>query len=464
MLRTVPGLGLVLDLLLSLLGACAPVPERAGIHPDPDQPRYWRYDERTVLLVGGSSEDNLFQNEAVEAELDRLVSAGGNYVRNTMSARDAGNIRPFVRLPNGRYDLQQLDERYFKRFERLLTLAAERNVIVQVELWDRFDFAQDPWASNPYRPANNVNLSRETSGLDDAYPRHPGRNDNPFFRSVPALDSNGVLLSHQQRQVDRLLDISLGFPNVLYTIDNETSAGAEWSAYWAEHIRSRAEARGVSALTTEMWGTRNIEAPQHRRTFDEPERYAFIDISQNNHTAGDTHWERIQWVRAYTASRPRPINNVKIYGADSGRYGTTDEGIARFWRNIVGGAAAVRFHRPPGGLGLSERARAHIRSARLFAQAFDIAGAQPDAKHALLLDRQPAEAYAAFIPSRAYAVYFPGAGEVRLDLSGVSGTFDLGWLDAGSGRIESRGRVAGGRAVRLAPPGNGHWIAVLERP
>ena len=35
----------------------------------------------------------------------------------------------------------------------------------------------------------------------------------------------------------------------------------------------------------------------------------------------------------------RPINNVKIYGADTGKYGKTQDGLARFWRNIFGGFA-----------------------------------------------------------------------------------------------------------------------------
>ena len=52
------------------------------------------------------------------------------------------------------------------------------------------------------------------------------------------------------------------------------------------------------------------------------------------------------------------MNNVKIYGADSGRFGTTVDAQERFWRNVYGGMASARFHRPESDLGLSSTASA----------------------------------------------------------------------------------------------------------
>ena len=140
------------------------------------------------MLIGGTREDNLFQIPDLEEQLDLLVGTGGNYIRNTMSSRDEGDVWPFHRQEDGSYDLERLSETYFQRFEELLRLTAERDIIVQIELWDRFDFARDPWLDNPYRPENNVNYTAEESGLENEYPRHPGRNDNPFFRTIPAHD------------------------------------------------------------------------------------------------------------------------------------------------------------------------------------------------------------------------------------------------------------------------------------
>ena len=68
-------------------------------------PRYWQYDGRPTLLLGGSIEDNLFQIPDLGEHLDTLVAAGGNYVRCTMSSRDEGNVWPFAKSGD-LYDLE----------------------------------------------------------------------------------------------------------------------------------------------------------------------------------------------------------------------------------------------------------------------------------------------------------------------------------------------------------------------
>ena len=88
-------------------------------------------------------------------------------------------------------------------------------------------------------------------------------------------------------------------------------------------------------------------------------------------------------------STPRPLNHVKIYGADSGTYGTDRDAVERFWRSLLGGAASIRFHRPPSGIGLNELARANLRSARMLLAEYDLFHATPDAESRLLTEREP---------------------------------------------------------------------------
>ena len=38
--------------------------------------------------------------------------------------------------------------------------------------------------------------------------------------------------------------------------------------------------------TTEMWDAWNLAHEMHKATFDHPEIYSFVDISQNNHPKG----------------------------------------------------------------------------------------------------------------------------------------------------------------------------------
>ncbi|NLX14513.1 MAG: hypothetical protein GXY44_12785 [Phycisphaerales bacterium] len=384
-------------------------------------------------------------------------------MRNTMSSRDEGNIWPFHRRPDGTYDLEHLDDEHFRHFENLLRLALERDIIVQIEVWDRFDFAREHWLANPYRPANNVNYTPESSGLRNEYPRHPGSNDNPFFRSIPAHDNNRTLLKYQQAQVDRMLTIALKFPNVLYCMDNETNATAEWGAYWSDYIRGKASDAGVEIHTTEMWDNWNIKDATHLRTIDHPDIYSFIDISQNNHNKGQQHWDNLQWAWNYIAYQPRPLNHVKIYGADSGRYGSDSDGLERFWRGLIGGAASLRFHRPLSGHGLNELAQAHLRSARLLLEQFDIFNALPDSENQRLTNRAENEGYLSFIENKQYAVYFPDGGSVQLKLAeDVSGSVTIQWLDIANSRWQEVVDTTTGTNIVLKSPASGHWVALIR--
>ena len=436
--------------------------EKDAIQPYPENPRYWQYEGAPVLLRGGSKQDNLFQITGLKEQLDKLASVGGNYVRNTMSSRDEGDAWLFHQRPDGTYDLARLNEEYFNRFETLLRLAYERGIIVQIEVWDRFDFARDPWQDNPFRPANNVNYTTEESGLQNEYPEHPGSNNNPFFRSVPAQDNNQLLLRYQKKRVDHMLEISLRYPNVLYAMDNETSANPDWGAYWARYIKQQAQEAGVEVQTTEMWDAWDLKDEEHRRTLDHPALYDFADISQNNHNEGEEHWSNLQWVRRYTEKDPRPLNNVKIYGADTGQYGTARDAVERFWRSIIGGSASVRFHRPPTGIGLSETAQAHLKSARAFTGRFDLVQAQPDSGSRLLANRSADEAYLSRVPGRQYAVYFTDGGSIQLDLREAPGAYQLRWLDLRASKWHRETAVKGGQWVTLDAPAPGHWIALLD--
>ena len=88
----------------------AVMPNADRIRPWSEDTRYWQYRGQPVLLIGGSREDNLFQIDDLEEQLNLLASVGGNYIRNTMSDRDEGNVYPYLRLDDGRYDLGQWNE------------------------------------------------------------------------------------------------------------------------------------------------------------------------------------------------------------------------------------------------------------------------------------------------------------------------------------------------------------------
>jgi hypothetical protein len=144
-----------------------PVDATARLQPYEKNPWYWQYKNTPVLLLGGSKDDNLFQLPDLVPHLDAMATAGANYVRNTMSDRNDGGfeVYPFKRLDNGKYDLAQWNDEYWRRFAEFLRLTHERGIIVQIEVWDRFDYSMKNWPPHPYNPANNVNYTHQESGL-----------------------------------------------------------------------------------------------------------------------------------------------------------------------------------------------------------------------------------------------------------------------------------------------------------
>ena len=423
-------------------------------------PAYWQYGGEPILLLGGSREDNLFQIPDLKEHLDLLKSVGGNYVRNTMSCRDEGNVWPFKKV-NDKYDLDQWNDEFWSRFETFLKLTQERDIIVQIEVWATFDYYRENWAANPFNPKNNINYTAEQTGLPEKVDSHPIRTGNIFFWSVPAERNQQTVLKYQQRFVDKMLSYSLRFGNVLYCMDNETSVTPEWGYYWSEYIKARAKAAGVPVNTTEMWDKWDLADPQHNPSFDHPEIYSFVDISQNNHQKGQTHWDNAQRQRQRISGHVRPLNNVKIYGADTGRFGNTRDGMERFWRNIFGGLASARFHRPDSGLGLGETARANIRSLRQLTDRIDIFACAPH--NDLLSDRESNEAYCLANPGTEYAVYFPGGGEVTLDIRALGKPAEITWLNILKCRWGDGQKMKGGNKLTLRCPSKDYW-AVLIKP
>jgi len=437
------------------------------IQPCRKNPRYWQFKGKPALLLGGSDDDNLFQwtGKRLTEQLDLLRSVGGNYVRCTMSSRDKGNVWAF-RQVNGKHDLGQWNEEYWRRFENFLRATSARNIIVQIEIWATYDFKPDTrWQQNPFHPKNNINYTVEETGLPKHVKSRAGYCENSFFWSVPAERNQQAVLRYQRRFVDKLLSYSLRLGNVLYCMDNETSVTPEWGKYWSEYIKAKAKQAGVVVQTTEMWYDHLDKTPPiPHATFDDPETYSFVDVSQNSHKKGQRHWDSLRLQLSRVDDRVRPLTNVKIYGADTGpeRWFRADvDGVERFWRNIFGGMASARFHRPPAGLGLTAKAQANIRSMRTLTDEMDVFTCA--AHNDLLSDRKPNEAYCLANPGKEYAVYFPNGGSVTLDLRAAKGPFSARWLAIPRSQWTKEETLNGGSTATLTPPGKGHWAVLIRR-
>jgi hypothetical protein len=439
------------------------------IRPYEANPFYWQYQGEPVLLRGASDEDNPFQwtGKPLTDHLDLLASVGGNFLRNTMSDRDDGNVYAFRRTEDGRYDLRQWNDEYWNRLRFFLEETRARDIIVQLTLWDQHDHSGGLWRSHPWNPANNVNYGPEL--IQD-------RDD--FYGAV--AQNNREILRHQEHFIQQLTSITLEYPHVLYNINNESWTGFEWEDHWARFLQRRAKEKGRAIHVTTMhmrpWVT-------VRRVLTVPDLYSFVEISQNNQDSmggrGPAHWENIMTWRAKLATRPMPMNNEKIYGVGEGaNYSAGDarEAIRRFWRNLFAGCASMRFHRPAEdrwGIGLGPNAQIQLRAMRRLLEELDVFSCAPHNDLLTPLDIS-SEAYCLADLGRQYAIYFPdGRHAIELDPWVFADTMTLRWLDIERGQWsdETTIRIDSDyfdpqwihkAKVRLQTPDNRPHIALLE--
>ena len=421
--------------------------------------RYWQYKSQPLLLLGGSKDDNLFQIPDLEQHLDLMVSVGGNYIRNTMSARNnhGYEVQPFAKQSNGKYDLNKLNPEYWNRFEILLKLTQQRDIIVQIEIWAFHDFNKDFYGNNPWRPNNNINYSTDDTKLKNTY-GYIGRKTHDFFLTVPKLNNDRKVLRLQQKFVDTILSFALNYDNVLYCITNEIHPpySPEWGWYWAAHIQKKAAAKNKQVHITEMFWEIDLKKKQHRASLDHPDIYTFFEASQNSSKKGEENGSNLNFVYRYLEKHPRPINHVKIYGGKDPEWARTPtDGKQRFWRNIIGGSASSRFHRPPAGNGLSQSAQANIRSMRMLTDGIDIFSCKP--RQDLLIDRKPNQAWALVKPGKTYLIYFPEGDPIKLDLRNINGSLKVKWLDIEKSHWSKNEILTGGSIITLTPPERKPW-------
>jgi hypothetical protein len=472
---------LLATLAVTCLGSAADAENADRIQAWSKNPSYWQYKGKPVMLLGGSKTDHIFLLDELKEHLDEIHAVGANYVRNTMSQREGVELKPHKLLPDGKFDMNQWNEEYWKRFQNMLKWTAEREIFVQIEVWDRFDYAEGNWQISPWNPRNNINYEYAQSGFGEHYSNsHLYSDTHPFFHTIKDTSRYAVrydlIRRYQEAFVNKMLSYSLHYGHVLYCMNNETSSEAGWGQYWINLIKKRAAEKGVTVWTTDMFDDafEGAHAKHASVVFDDPEHYMFADISQvNSRNYDQTHWDRLQQLLPRINKHPRPSNHTKIYGSGYHSFGTggPEDGIERFWRNILGGSASARFHRPNSGNGLNDLAKGSIKAARLLESQIKFWEIEPHME--LLSNRQPNEAYLAAKPGERYALYFTNGGSVGLDLSKAPGTFNITWISVAMGmpvQTSQKGgytlmekTISGGRVVNLEAPYKGGWVAAIVK-
>ncbi|MYG07949.1 hypothetical protein F4167_15320, partial [Candidatus Poribacteria bacterium] len=140
----------------------------------------------------------------------------------------------------------------------------------------------------------------------------------------------------------------------------------------------------------------------------------------------------------------------------------TQDGLERFWRNIFGGFASARFHRPDSGVGLNKTAQAHLKSMRTITDEMDIFTCEP--RNELLSNRADNGAYTIANPGQEYAVYFPNGGSVDINVSAMTDAemLTVRWLNIAKSEWAQEEEIPFSESITLTAPTETHWAVLIQ--
>jgi hypothetical protein len=425
----------------------------AVINPDFDFHKYL-----VTLEAGGLNYTRLFPGSYVEAP-----GKSFGILRNDLAPTPGRFLAPWARGTIGEYagggnkfDLDQWDPEYFRRFHDFLTEAAKQGIVVEISLFSS-QYGDMQWDLSVFNPVNNVN---GTNAIDR--------------KKVNTLE-NGNILGYQERYVQKLVREANSFDNVIFEIQNEPFSDRPVvervvnpylfppsrnqfpnTIELADDLSLAWQARVAQWITSEEASLPNKHSiAQNYCDFGLPVKglvpgvsivnfhYAFLDAVSANYGLGK--------VIAYD---------------ETGFLGRDDDAYRReAWNFMLSGGGAFDAldysftvghedgtdTEPNGPGGGSPTLRRQLRVLSEFLGKLALADLAPD-QHTV---KHAAGAYARVLsnPGRQYAMYFDGNGPAEVMLELPAGEYSGEWINTKTGETEGleRFRHRGGKKTLQTP-------------
>lgn len=196
----------------------------------PENPHYFQYKGKTMVLVTSAEHYGAVLNLDFDYKkyLHTLEEEGMNYTRiftgtyfeiyeesfgiqkNTLAPKKGRIITPWALLEeNGDllYDLTKWNKDYFDRLKDFMSIAREKDIIVEVTLFSSI-YRDEHWDLSPMNPANNINI------------------DTPVSRFAAQSDIQTALFPFLEIFVRKMVTELNQFDNFFFEIQNEP---------WADH-------------------------------------------------------------------------------------------------------------------------------------------------------------------------------------------------------------------------------------
>jgi hypothetical protein len=199
------------------------------IRLNPENPHYFLYRGRTIVLITSGEHYGAVINTAVDYDryLATLQADGLNYTRifagsyvevpgksfgiqrNDLAPAPGKFLAPWARSSTpgyagggNKFDLNRWNPAYFRRLRAFLADAARRGIVVEITFFSS-QYGEAQWKLSPFNPANNVNGLH----LSD-------------WKKINTLENNGIV-RYQEAYVRRIVREVNPFGNVIFEIQNE---------------------------------------------------------------------------------------------------------------------------------------------------------------------------------------------------------------------------------------------------
>ena len=457
-------LAVTLSLLATLMTLGAPAgAAQSGLAIHEANPRYFTLDGEPIFLASKSFGWTAISDPDFDfaRDIETMAAHGGNLLRLTLfwpGHGEGGGELPWARdEQTGRYDLDAFNAAYFERLRHYLSLAREHNAVVNLELFDHpaVKGGASRWPTHPMNPAKNVNYGEDVFGTSSA--------DDEFFLTLPEHGDNPTALRYQQELVRKILDETLDFDNVIYSLGNECHSPIEWNQYWPAFIREHAAERGSEGvLVTNMW---RHDLPD----FDVFDIHDASSPYRVRRASAAAMWDAFQalYTRQAREGQAKPIYDSGQMGGAPGAHI-----LHQLWMSFVGGTAGMRYHRlapvhPRPGVSTEvefgnwedpfflEQQR-WVRNLRGFIADIEFWTMEPQWDAVA-----EGEAYVFGRPGEEYVIYFPNGGSVTFAEATEPGLYELQWYDPDSGEVRDpwTAEVSGGDAPSsIAAPSEQDWV------
>jgi hypothetical protein len=434
-----------------------------------DNGHYFEYDGQQVFLLGLGHWVIMNElNVDYVAHNQWYQSYGINYNRVTLTSTWYTNrskqVFPWNRSTTpgandggNKFDLNEWDPVFWNRLKGYLQDCKDRGIIVCIQFFDECSVERhhDPhrWDYHPFNPQNNINNIPDLGTTDASYSSSTG-----WSKSFYNVD-NSVLMTLQDIYVQKLLDETSQYGNIIYEMANEYGGQESiqfpghfaWPQHWIDLFSSYETTNGVQLLLTNMPFGAN---------YDQVEYFASSGIDCIDAYRQFPSYSDVQGVNDFLGThynKGKPIFAGKI-GNDL-TSGNVNENRKRLWTLFVSGGA---------GSGLKSCSNANCRVSDttmeemlLNIHNFIEIGVQ-------FWNMLPSDnlvtsgtAYCLANKGQEYVVYLPEGGSVTVDLSDASGTLNVKWYDPKDGTFYDGGTILGGGSETFTPLFSGDVVLHL---